>query len=57
MPSTGFELTIPSIESPKPYALHRTASGRIEPDPRSVQSIANRYTNYAVSAKLMFYEH
>jgi len=40
MPSAGFDLTIPSIERPKTYALDRTASGRIEPDPRSVQLIA-----------------
>jgi hypothetical protein len=50
MPPVGFEPTILVSERPKTHALDRTATGIGPFDPRTVQPVASRYTDYAIPA-------
>ena len=49
MPPVGFEPTIPGSEQPKTHALDRTAT-EIGFDPRTVQPVTSRYTDYDIPA-------
>ena len=48
MPLMGFEPTISPGERPKTYALDRAATGTGLFDPRTVQPLASRYTDWAI---------
>ena len=51
MPPAGFEPTILVSERPQTHALDRTATGiGAGFDPRSVQPVASRYTDWAIPA-------
>jgi hypothetical protein len=50
MPPVGFEPAIPASERPQTHALDRTATGIGRFDPRTVQPVASRYTDWAVAA-------
>ena len=51
MPPVGFEPTISAGERPKTYALDRAATGTGF-DPRTVQPVGSRYTDYGTQPTL-----
>ena len=47
MPPAGFEPAFLATERPQTYTLHRTGTGIGGFDPRTVQSVVSRYTDWA----------
>ena len=50
MPPAGFEPAIPTGELPLSDAVDRPGTGVGGFDPRTVQPVASRYTNWAIAA-------
>ena len=50
MPPAGLEPAIPASDQPQTLALNCSTTGISRFDPRTVQPVASRYTNYAIPA-------
>jgi hypothetical protein len=48
MPQAGFERTIPASDRPQTLPLVPSATGIGGFDPRTVQPVASRYTDYGI---------
>ena len=52
MPPAGFEPAVPASDRPQTLALDRSATGIGRFDPRTVQPVTSRYTNWATPARI-----